>query len=530
MIIEGLFYICLFFILGIIFLIFRMIIYPKIRLLQLKKKYGDKIEIVHHYGTGLPMEYRKGFVEKNDSMAFVRKMAAEKSNKMQAFGFNIGYNVGLSFFDPELIKQVHQNHDAFQKINISQAFNYLFSDSLFYATGKNWQRQRSFLGKSFHFDEIKNYLPSIKELCSKVTDQLNVDLKANPHQEIQVINVCEKITSEVVFRVFFGSTQENMMITREDGSQLHLYEELVSLIMDSFRILQQNKLLLLKNLILKTYSFKIFPLKEEKWLLNRLIQVKTACERVVQKRKEELSKDLDQYKNNFLDLYLKEMIENKNSDITYDEIIANFCGLFFAGTDTTGNMTGVALYYLSLNPQIQKEAREEVANVIKKNNQNINDKDLFSSLQFEDLSNMNLINSILKESLRLIPPAFGVFPRYVTRDIKIGQYELKKGDLVNTHFIYNQSNPSTFQNPDKFDPYRWMSGKESQNAFNFTPFSLGPRNCIGQHLAMIEGKCMLANFLLNYDILPNESQQVQLEMKIIYGFSQDNLVYFKKRQ
>ncbi|KAL4502220.1 hypothetical protein ABPG72_000455 [Tetrahymena utriculariae] len=211
------------------------------------------------------------------------------------------------------------------------------------------------------------------------------------------------------------------------------------------------------------------------------------------------------------------------------KLLLIFVVLFFASTDTTGNLTGVTSYYLSLNSQIQQEAREEVIQIISKQNMRSGLKDSFSCKTFEDLSSMSLLNFILKESLRLIPPAIAVFRRQANKDIKIGQFELKKGDLVNTHFIQSQANPSIFENPDKFDPYRWMNGKDSQYGFSFTPFSLGPRNCIGQYLAMIEGKCKLANFLLNNDILPNKSQQIGLEMKIIYGLSPDNLVYFKKR-
>lgn len=59
-------------------------------------------------------------------------------------------------------------------------------------------------------------------------------------------------------------------------------------------------------------------------------------------------------------MYLKEVLLNHNKEITHNEIIENFMGLYFAGTDTTGNMTGMAIYYLSLNPEIQEEVRQEV--------------------------------------------------------------------------------------------------------------------------------------------------------------------------
>lgn len=152
------------------------------------------------------------------------------------------------------------------------------------------------------------------------------------------------------------------------------------------------------------------------------------------------------------------MIQNNNQDITFDEIIDNFSGLFFAGTDTTGNMVGSALYFLSRNPKIQKEAREEVMKVISaKNKNNLSTDELFNSITFEDISNMNLLNAILKESMRIIPPAASAFPRYALKDIKIGEFDIYKGDLVNTTFLYNQINSKEYPNSDVFDPYRWLS-------------------------------------------------------------------------
>ncbi|EAR93989.2 cytochrome P450 family monooxygenase (macronuclear) [Tetrahymena thermophila SB210] len=493
--------------------------------------YGDKIKIIYHFGVGLLGEYRKGLKNKNDSLSFLREMALTEKSKVKAYSFNIGLKLGYCFLDPELIKQVHQNHDAFSKMDISQAFVFLFSNSLLCVSGKEWQRQRHFLGKSFHFDEIKNYFPTIKEVSLVVSDEITQDLKNSSQKKmIQVVKTCEKVTSEVAFRAFFGQTSKNITIKREDGSTVLASSEIVQLLTDSFRILQTNKLLLLKYVILKRNSQNIFPMKEEKSLFARLNVFKDTCKQVIMQRKEELQKDPSLFKKNFLDLYLKEILLNENKEITIDEIIDNFCALFFAGTDTTGNMTGVSLYYLSQNPKIQEEARDEVINILKSRTQSQDPKDLFNSLAFEDLSQMPLVHSILKESLRLIPPAAAVLGRYANRDIEIGEFSVKKGDLVNTHFIYSQSNPDLYPNPEKFDPYRWMNQKEQKNAFNFTPFSLGPRNCIGQHLAIIEGKCMIANYLLNYNILPNPSQEPIKEAKTIYGLCPDNLVYFELRK
>lgn len=50
---------------------------------------------------------------------------------------------------------------------------------------------------------------------------------------------------------------------------------------------------------------------------------------------------------------------------------------------------------------------------------------------------MNLIHCILKEALRLAPPAAEVVPRLTTEPVKIGEFEFEVGDHVNTHFIFS---------------------------------------------------------------------------------------------
>lgn len=145
--------------------------------------------------------------------------------------------------------------------------------------------------------------------------------------------------------------------------------------------------------------------------------------------------DSSQYKYNFLDLYLKEILINNNKEIKDEEIIDNFLSLFIAGTDTTANLAGSSLYYLSLYPEVQDKAREEVMKVLSSKTDKKNPNELFNELDYKDLSIMNYITSILKETLRLLPPAPHVFSRTCQKDITIGKFPLKKGTQLNTYFI-----------------------------------------------------------------------------------------------
>lgn len=115
------------------------------------------------------------------------------------------------------------------------------------------------------------------------------------------MKTCENVTSELVFKVFFGSTSENFQVIKKDGSKIPVAHELVSVIMDSFILLQTDKLSLIKFLIFKRKAASFLPTRGESELQNRLVALKEICYKFILIRKEELVKDSTLYKKNFLD-------------------------------------------------------------------------------------------------------------------------------------------------------------------------------------------------------------------------------------
>jgi cytochrome P450 len=66
------------------------------------------------------------------------------------------------------------------------------------------------------------------------------------------------------------------------------------------------------------------------------------------------------------------------------------------------------------------------------------------------------------------------------------------------------NNPKYFPDPERFDPNRWLKNP-SPEAFAFIPFLAGPRNCIGQHISLVEAKMMLTYFLKSFDFKIKEN-------------------------
>jgi len=190
-----------------------------------------------------------------------------------------------------------------------------------------------------------------------------------------------------------------------------------------------------------------------------------------------------------------------------ESIGAEFVTLLFAGTDTTSVLLTITLYYLSLYPEVVKELVEEI-------NRSIPNGRVTTISQ---LNNLELMHSTLKEVLRMHPPV-GFTMRQAVRDTNILDINVEKGDFVGIGIQANDVNPKYWEDPEKFNPKRFMKGVVSPNLepFAFLTFSVGMRNCIGQHFAMIQAKLVLATFLRTFDFKLKPGYKMKLGFKLLY--------------
>ncbi|GET01443.1 cytochrome P450 [Rhizophagus clarus] len=133
---------------------------------------------------------------------------------------------------------------------------------------------------------------------------------------------------------------------------------------------------------------------------------------------------------------------------------------FVAGHDTTSMSLSTALYYLAKYPEMQEKARAEVINILG------NEPVIPSS---DQLKEMKYINAIIKESLRIFPPAAALTFR------------------------------KHWENPKQYNPERFLNNNEKRHPFSWIPFSSGPRNCIGQNFSLMEQRVILSMILLKYN-------------------------------
>ena len=112
--------------------------------------------------------------------------------------------------------------------------------------------------------------------------------------------------------------------------------------------------------------------------------------------------------------------------------------------------------------------------------------------QLEDLARLTYTDKVVKESMRLYPPAWSL-ARAATKETEIGGYLLPIGaNVVMSPWIMHRD-PRFYDRPEQFDPDRWTGGLSQRlPRFAYFPFGGGSRVCIGASFAMMEATLLVA--------------------------------------
>lgn len=90
-------------------------------------------------------------------------------------------------------------------------------------------------------------------------------------------------------------------------------------------------------------------------------------------------------------------------------------------------------------------------------------------------------------------------------------------------------NGKYFSEPDEFKPERWLSEQAKEtNAYAYIPFSAGPRNCIGQHLSILEAMLITINIIKRYDVILNPNKQLRFKQSLLRTPADHDLVFLRK--
>jgi cytochrome P450 len=174
--------------------------------------------------------------------------------------------------------------------------------------------------------------------------------------------------------------------------------------------------------------------------------------------------------------------------------------LFLAGHETTANALAWSFHLLGRHRDVAERLAAEARAVLGGR-----------SPTMEDLSRLPTALMVLKETMRLYPPAYMV-GRQAERDVPLGPYTLRKGATVVVNIYAMHRRADYFAAPDEFRPERFAAEREKLLPRGaYLPFGGGPRICIGNHFALMEGQLILAALAQRLRFEPLDDREVEPE-------------------
>jgi cytochrome P450 len=166
------------------------------------------------------------------------------------------------------------------------------------------------------------------------------------------------------------------------------------------------------------------------------------------------------------------------------ELVGHTNILFLAGHETTANALTWTLLLLDQHPKVHAELVEELEGTLRG-----------AAPSLEQLDQLPLLERVIKESMRIMPPVPFSF-RVPTDPFELNGIPFEAGTMVYYSPYVTHRQPDLYPEPERFQPERWLATEPP--VYGYIPFSNGPRRCIGATMAMMELKLLLAMMLPRY--------------------------------
>ena len=424
---------------------------------------------------------------------------AQKHGYCFLFGF--GPLTRILLVEPEVISDVlsRENSAYYRKPpdlnNIVKPI--LGTHNLLVSEGNEHDRARKMLNPAFHFINLRSMVSIMSDETEKAINSLLVasSSKDQVNLEIQLSSLTLSIIASSSLGQDFETTphaKEIMCQTFQEVKETIEYRTL--------RMINQIKFL------------AELPFWGKNIVDKGAKQVSDFVDQAIADRRKGKSTSLCAGQD-ILDLLLSAVDEHEEP-FTDQQIREEALTFVLAGHETTGTLITWALYMLMTHDEVLEACCKEVDSVLPNG----------MTPTFEHVGELEVIEAVLYETLRLYPPA-PFFVRQCVKEHTIGSTNGKlqirvpvDAMIVIQNYVLHRRE-DYWPHPLQFDYTRWMRDPVSRlkpklpHPYAYLPFAAGPRNCIGQNFAILEAKVMLAMLVQRCDFQLIPGQQIVPEMK-----------------
>jgi cytochrome P450 len=410
-----------------------------------------------------------GLYGARNTLRFVRNQLPYLRELADRYGDIVGLRIlGRPWFlvsHPDLIEEVFvKNARIMARDEYADILQRALGRGLLTSDGDLWKRQRKLMSQAFTPKRIKSYADAMVAVTDRALRSFSDGSEINVHQEMS------RLTMEVAADVLFGASVD---------------ERAVETVRSSMEVINE----FFSNSPEAVAKVRPWVPTPRNYRMNRAVkQIDGLIYEIIGNRRGKAPKD------DLLGTLLAAQDED-GSRMSDEQLRDEAITLFLAGHETTALALAHTIYLLSKHPIVERKLYAEIERVLGGRMPTA-----------DDVRNLPYTDQVLKESMRLYPPAW-LTGREASEAFELAGYHIPRGaQIILSQWVVHRD-PRFFPNPEGFDPDRWEPSRAQKlPRYAYFPFGGGPRVCIGNHFAMMEAALILALLVQRYrfELLPGE--------------------------
>jgi cytochrome P450 len=418
---------------------------------------------------------------RRDTIAFMLEMS---ESGLPACRFLFHGRSLLFVNTPELIYELLiQKGKSFEKSdNLRALLHALIGNGLIISETPIWRPQRKLVAPLFQHAQIARYAEAMSLWAERVAADLD------DGQQVDIGVQMTQVAMGVVGSVLFDA--ETFDESDELAHALSTVLKWIQTRSGSFSMLAQaTGIRLLRDtgrwpgrldsvrqaLIDLLLDPPLWPTAANRVYRRCLAMLDTKVQRMIEERRR-----AGLTRRDLLTLLLAAQDEESGSGMSDKQVRDEAMTLFLAGHETTAIALSWTWHLLSQNPDCYARLCAEV------------DALGDGPIGFDDLPRLPYALQVFKEAMRIYPPV-PVLDRQAIEATQLGEYEVPRGTVVILSPYALHRHPDLYPEPERFRPERFEPEQEAErHKCAYLPFAVGPRVCVGNHFAMMEGQIVLA--------------------------------------
>ncbi len=393
--------------------------------------------------------------------------------------FRIGKQNMFLLNHPDYVKEMLvTQHKHLQKGRALQQARRILGNGLLTNEGASHLKQRRLMQPAFHRNRIAAYATDMVGYSQKIMGDWQDGDVVEMHDEMQRLTLA--IVGKTLLNTDIESDAQDVgvalnVLTSQFGKMLMPFSELLTQL----------------------------PLPS----MRRLAEAQETLDLLVQRLIEERLQQGDQ--GDLLSMLL--MAQEDGEGMSMEQVRDEVMTILLAGHETTANSLTWTFALLAQHPEVAQALQRELDEVL---NSSPSRKGGSRFPTLTDLPNLPYLDKVLKESLRLYPPAWAI-GRTAVSDISIGNHHIPAGSALFVSQWVMHRDGRYYANPDRFDPERWTKEAVAERPkFAYFPFGAGARFCIGERFAWMEMGLILATIAQSWQFNLTNNQPIVPQAKI----------------